>query len=148
MQKFLTAITRNGLSRPMKQLVKSTSLQGRLLDYGCGKGFDARKLGIERYDPFYYPKKPKGRFDTITCIYVLNTIPEEKERLAVLDHVFRLLRKGGAAYFAVRRDIENLNGWTSRGTWQGFVKLDLPTHYRCRTFEIYVMRRTYDNPNR
>jgi hypothetical protein len=49
-------------------------LRGKMLDYGCGRGFDAEYYGMDKYDPHYAPEFPKIKFDTITCNYVLNVV--------------------------------------------------------------------------
>ena len=46
---YKTAKSRQTLSVPMRYL--RLCLNGRLLDYGCGKGSDADALGMEKYDP-------------------------------------------------------------------------------------------------
>ncbi len=56
------------------------------------------------------------RWNTITCIYVLNVLPPV-EQVAVVDAVLALLEPGGRAYFAVRRDVRR-GGQKGRGVWQ------------------------------
>jgi SAM-dependent methyltransferase len=96
----------------------------RILDYGCGKGTDADHFDYEKYDLYYFPEKPEGKFDAIVCNYVLCVV-EEKDQQAIIDDVMSMLNPGGWAYFTVRRDKKNLNGWTSRGTFQRYVELDM-----------------------
>ena len=112
-------------------------LQGRVLDYGCGRGFDADQLDLEKYDPHWFPKEPEGLFDTITCIYVLNVVSEETQTW-IIENVSKLLTPGGHAYFAVRRDLPR-EGEEGRGTWQQFVLLDLPLLTQKSTFAIYKL---------
>ena len=135
---------RSNLSRPARFLKSSGLLQGNLLDYGCGHGDDAEALGADKYDPHYFPKKPRRKYDTITCFYVLNTLPNKKERIAVIDNVRRLLKKNGTAYFAIRANREELTGWTSKGTWQGYVpkELQLAGVPVCinKEYEIYAIK--------
>jgi hypothetical protein len=120
-----TAITRKALSAPMRYLKGQARLFGRMLDYGAGKGFDADALGMDKYDPKFFPvivnQMIKG-YDVVTSNYVLNVIEDPKERKKVEDFIIWMLRPGGDAYIAVRNDKKNLNGTTSRGTWQGNVK--------------------------
>lgn len=130
-----TARVRSQFSVPMKYICTSGLLKGRCLDYGCGRGSDAAGLGIEKYDPYYYNIKPKGKFDTITCIYVLNVV-SKKEQDEILSKIKRLLNKGGKAYFAVRRDIEK-TGWNQRGTYQRIVKLPFKLLKETSTHAIY-----------
>lgn len=105
----LTAKERDAPSLPVRMLHGRGLLRGAVLDYGCGYGRDvaylrSRGLDAEGYDPHYFPKAPARKFDTIVCFYVLNVLFED-EQTAVLMDVARLLRPGGRAYFAVRRDI-------------------------------------------
>jgi len=100
-----TAITRKSPSLPMKYLAKHKLLTGRMLDYGCGRGFDADHFGMVKYDPNHAPVRPRGKFDTITCNYVLNVVDAETER-KILNDIKSLLREGGTAYVSVRRDID------------------------------------------
>jgi len=123
-QSHKTAIKRNTLSAPSKELVKANVLQGKVLDYGCGKGNDAEFLNAEKYDPHFFPTMPEGKFDTIFCNYVLNVVEKDKEQ-EVIDNILSKLEKNGKAYIAVRRDIIK-EGLTSKGTLQRNVTLDLP----------------------
>ena len=82
MNSHKTAITRTKMSAPVKFLKGQGLLQGRTLDYGCGKGFDADVLQCSKYDPHFSPELPKGKFDTIICNYVLNVIESEVVRLS------------------------------------------------------------------
>jgi len=43
----LTAISRKLPSKPMQILHQKGLLKGALLDYGCGKGFDAKHYSME-----------------------------------------------------------------------------------------------------
>jgi SAM-dependent methyltransferase len=104
-------------------LLKKELIEGRVLDFGCGRGFDADELGFEKYDKHYFPKKPKGKFDTVLCNYVLNVLPYAWQRQRVVEEAFSYLKCGGALFITVRRDKEALKGWTGKGTWQGHVRL-------------------------
>jgi len=143
-----TAISRRALSAPMTKLFVTGLLQGPILDYGCGRGDDADRLSsvhgvtIEKYDPHYFPCYPDGWFKTTTCLYVLNVIPDQDERRRVVsDILHHTLLAGGNAYFAIRRG-RDLKGWTSKGTWQGYVGDELPTYdlsllHRQSDYEIW-----------
>ena len=61
-------------------------------------------FNVEGYDKYYYQNYPIDKFDTITCIYVLNVL-NSIEQSNVLLSVSSLLKHGGKAYFVVRRDI-------------------------------------------
>lgn len=101
-----TAIARKALSAPMSFLQGKGLLSGvRMLDYGCGKGFDADALGMEKYDLNFVPRMPKGKYRTVTCIYVLNVVEDPEERRRVEDRIIQLLAPGGRAFIAVRDDI-------------------------------------------
>ncbi|WP_448266118.1 bifunctional class I SAM-dependent methyltransferase/HIT family protein [Nostoc sp. DSM 114159] len=106
----LTAIERSYLSFPAQFLLNQNLLQGKILDFGCGFGNDVRILrqkgcDITGYDPYYFPEYPDNKFDTIICFYVLNVLFAE-EQTNVLMEVSHLLKPGGKAYYAVRRDIK------------------------------------------
>jgi SAM-dependent methyltransferase len=109
------------MSAPAKWLLEQGLVKGRVLDYGCGRGFDADALEADRYDPHYQPTMPQGEFDTILCTYVLNVVyPMEAQ--CIIANVMGRLAKGGCAYFTVRRDIE-FDGFTGTGTFQRTVTM-------------------------
>jgi hypothetical protein len=71
----------------------------RLLDYGCGKGFDSEfllQMGFEvtSYDPYFEGKHHKGPADWVLLFYVLNVIEDLAEREYVLLDAYRLAGKG------------------------------------------------------
>jgi len=119
---YRTAISRKTLSTPMRFLQGQARLFGRMLDYGCGKGDDADRLGMDKYDPHFFPEFKGGPYEVVTCNYVLNVRAEPEVRDDVEEKVIGLLVPGGDAYIAVRNDKKLLNGETSRGTWQGWVE--------------------------
>lgn len=136
----LTAIKRKKPSAPVRHLNERGLLTGVVLDYGCGRGFDCDALGCDGYDPHYRPHLDKRKkYDVIVCIYVLNVLPTKKDRDAVLARIRKLLKPDGQAYIAVRNDEKQLRGWTSRGTCQTMVRLDLPVVERNRGFVIYCL---------
>ena len=135
----LTAIVRNKLSAPARWLRDHGQIRGRVLDYGCGRGFDARELKADKYDPFFSHCPPHGKYDTILCTYVLNVIPNEAERSRILNRIKDLLNKGGHAYISVRRDTKKLKGWTKWGTWQGLIALPLEIVEENSNFIIYEL---------
>lgn len=141
---YLTAVTRTTHSVPVRWLKQNGLLVGRILDYGCGRGFDTIQLcedgyECEAYDTHYQPIMPAGLFDTIICIYVINVL-ETHDQLAVQRDVESRLKLGGHAYFAVRRDIQK-PGWRehsfNRFTYQENAVMDLPIIYRTHKFVVY-----------
>lgn len=141
-----TAIARKALSAPVRLLKEKGLLVGRVLDFGCGKGFDADELGFEKYDPYHHPVRPKNLFDTVVCIYVLNVLPPD-DRADVVRQIRAYLKKSGVAYIAVRRDIKK-QGITSKGTLQWNAALTPNKHgadtlvHRKGKFRIYKITRT------
>jgi diadenosine tetraphosphate (Ap4A) HIT family hydrolase len=99
------------------------------------QGFD-----ITGYDPYYFPEYPKERFDTIICFYVLNVLFAE-EQANVLMEVASLLKPGGKAYYAVRRDLKR-EGFREhyvhkKNTYQCLVQLPFKSTYLDEYCEIY-----------
>jgi 2-polyprenyl-3-methyl-5-hydroxy-6-metoxy-1,4-benzoquinol methylase len=137
----LTALTRKKMSQPMAFLVDNDFFKARrneILDYGCGKGFDANVMQFEKYDPFYFPQDLTGKaFKIITCNFVLNVIEDEDERAFVLLRIQHFLEEGGVAYITVRGDKKKLNGTTSKGTWQGLIELNLPVEKKTASWVMY-----------
>lgn len=134
----LTAITRSKISVPMRYLTKLNLIKGNALDYGCGKGFDAESLGLDKYDPYFFPEKPSKKYDTIVCNYVLNVIEGGEKRMDVAFAIYDLLEEGGKAYITVRRDVKK-EGLTKRGTYQINAELPLPILKETSTYCTYIM---------
>jgi SAM-dependent methyltransferase len=135
-----TAISRKAgsVSAPYKYLASKDLIQGRVLDYGCGKGLDADKLSIEKFDPHYFPQKPTGQYDTIICNYVLNVVKPKRGR-EVLAKIKRLLKPGGVAYITVRADVKE-DGFRKGGTYQRDVKLKLPLVKKTGWYRMYKLQ--------
>ena len=145
----LTAIKRSRLSAPARYLLKHDLLKGRILDFGCGLGFDTDELrrqghDITGHDCYYRPKYPEGEFDTIMCIYVLNVLEPyaQAEVMADIDH---LLAPHGTAYFAVRRDLTKegfrFHPIYRKYTYQCNVRLPYPSLVCNSGFELYLYKR-------
>jgi len=141
----LTAIERIYLSFPARFLLDKNLFQGAILDFGCGLGNDVKLLqqkgfDITGYDPYYFPNYPTKKFDTIICFYVLNVLfPEEQAN--VMMEVSHLLKPGGKAYYAVRRDIKK-EGFREhyvhkKPTYQCIVKLPFKSIHLDESCEIY-----------
>lgn len=136
---YKTAIARKAPSAPMRQLKASGRLVGRMMDYGSGRGFDAKWYGMDSYDPHYQPIMPDGLYDTITCNFVLNVIESVGEREAIVEDIKSRLSNTGRAYITVRTDKSGLNGCTTIGTWQGLIVLDAPVVSRGSGFNTYCI---------
>ena len=143
----LTAIKRKSLSLPCRYLTENGKLVGHVLDYGCGRGFDANALGAAKYDPFYFSALRLNNFDTIYCNYVLNVIEDPAERTKVLEDISSLLNTNGVAYISVRNDRAQLNGITAKGTWQGYIELDLPVEKKCAGYVMYRLTKRVKSAN-
>jgi SAM-dependent methyltransferase len=131
---YQTAISRKEPPEPLKWLHDNNYIKGRAFDFGSGRGC---WFGMECYDPYYRPQMPEGKFDTITCIYVLNVVTEE-EQGSIIENIRKILKPNGQAYFAVRRDIPKI-GKQGRGTIQRYVVLDLPTLKENSSYAIYMI---------
>ncbi|AFZ03136.1 bifunctional class I SAM-dependent methyltransferase/HIT family protein [Calothrix sp. PCC 6303] len=141
----LTAIERINLSLPIQFLLENNLLKGEILDFGCGFGNDVKLLQkkgfkINGYDPHYFPDYPENKFDTIVCCYVLNVLFTEQQS-NVLMAISHLLKPGGKAYYAVRRDIKK-EGFREhyvhkKPTYQCIVKLPFKSLKLEENYEIY-----------
>lgn len=144
----LTAMRRNKLSAPVSYLLQNNLIKGLHLDYGCGRGWDADKLHAVKYDPFYFNHDYifKGKYDTITCVFVLNAVVQEVGQ-EILNKIKSILTPEGRAYIVVRRDVEK-DGLTKKGTYQRNVILDLPKVYELnKRFCIYLLTNAPQSPN-
>src|SRR5262249_54470546 len=74
------AIRRGTVSQTARFLDEHRLVRGRVLDYGCGFGFDADHFGWEAYDPHYRQKLPDGAFETIVCNHVANMLTRDNRR--------------------------------------------------------------------
>ncbi len=130
------AIRRQTVSKTAQVLRDQGLLRGRILDYGCGFGFDADHFGWEAFDPHYRQKVPEGLFDTIVCNHVANMLTRSSRRQLYRDVVARLA-PGGKAYLSVSRKIPVGGKLAMRKRIQNYVVLTLPTVYRDDELEIY-----------
>ena len=142
---YLTAIKRTSLSVPTRYLLQHNLLKGRILDFGCGYGFDTDELkrqgyDITGYDYCYRPEYPDGKFDTILCNYVLNVL-EPYAQAEVMMNVTNLLAPTGTAFFAVRRDLTEegfrLHAIHRQYTYQCNVRLPFQSLERNASYELY-----------
>lgn len=142
---YLTAIKRTDISVPTRYLLKHNLLKGRILDYGCGFGFDTDELkrqgyDITGYDYYYRPDYPGEKFDTIICNYVLNVL-EPYAQAEVMMNVTNLLKPQGTAFFAVRRDLKEegfrLHAIHKQYTYQCNVRLPFQSLICNGSYELY-----------
>ena len=120
------ACKREQLSRTAQILSDRKLIAGRVLDYGCGFGFDADQLGWVGYDPYYRQIKPVGKFDTVVCNHVVNVLLR-KTRLQLYKEIRELLSEHGVAYISVPRNVP-VNGKDGlRRRIQNYVVTNLPS---------------------
>lgn len=132
------AIKRSRPSRGAAIITECGLARGRVLDFGCGFGFDAEHFGWEAFDPYYKPSQPQGPFDTIVCISVINAL-SRNNRAKVFARVRELLAADGRAYFAVPRDIPRTGKLGINHSLQNYVVLTLPSIHADDALEIYEM---------
>lgn len=111
---------------------------GKVLDFGCGHGFDADHHGWDSFDPFYRPNKLVSPYDTITCIGVINALTRNN-RAKVIAEIQALLCDGGTAYLAVPRNIPKTGKLGIHHSLQNYVVLTLPSIYCDEELEIYKL---------
>ena len=125
-----TAITRSTLSRPLKDAIKWGWLtpEHRVLDFGCGRGADVNWLreqgyrsdGFDRHAPFGFHATPRGEYDFVAVVYVVNVIDELAERGHIVQAAWSFVRSGGAMLVISRSDseIEQLAGAKGWPAWK------------------------------
>jgi DNA phosphorothioation-associated putative methyltransferase len=116
-----TAISRRKPSRPLKAALKLGAIQGKVLDFGCGKGRDVAELSelgykVVGYDPNFRPAKPRGKFQTVLMTYVVNVLKAKQRNLA-LQAAWGYVKKGGRLIVTARseREIEEA---ATKGAWK------------------------------
>lgn len=134
------AIRRRSVSRAANWLVQANLIQGRVLDYGCGFGFDADSLGWDAFDPYYRSAPLQGEYDTIVCNHVLNMLTRSS-RTQVIASIQQHLQTSGTAWLAVPRNIPCRGKVGLRKRIQNYVILDLPSVWRTDNLEIYKLRK-------
>ena len=115
-----TAMSRKNASRPLRAALHLSAVQGRVLDFGCGKGKDIAELQelgfkVVGYDPNFRPVKPRGRFQTVLMTYVINVL-QVKERNEALQDAWSYVRKGGRFIVTARSEAE-IEQEAKRGNW-------------------------------
>ena len=144
---FRTAISRNSLSVPMRELVNLNifNLTDRCIDIGCGKGQDITFLqyiginivGYDKYNPqFKYNKLLDNTYDLLTCNYVFNVIDlkEHKELLnkikSLSDNIYITVRSDNRAIKSNWKYILEHDYWlTPKGTYQRFYTEEMVYRY-------------------
>ncbi|MBI1247897.1 hypothetical protein GC197_08655 [bacterium] len=134
------AVKRNTVSFGADWLVRLGGAHGRVLDYGCGFGFDADHFGWNAFDPYYRQQIPEGHFDTVICNHVLNMLTRAS-RLAAIEDIRTLLKTRGVAWLIVPRNIPRNGKVAMRKRIQNYVQLSLPSVYEDEKLEIYRMRK-------
>lgn len=144
----LTAKQRDTPSLPVRMLLERRLIQGSVLDYGCGFGWDvdflqSKGFDVQGFDPHYFPALPNQKFDTILCFYVLNVL-FAAEQTPVLMDISRLLKPTGRAYLVVRRDIQQ-DGFRNhyvhkKPVYQCAVTLPFQSIFRNENTEFYEYR--------
>ncbi|WP_321416584.1 methyltransferase domain-containing protein [uncultured Methanomethylovorans sp.] len=136
---YKTAISRSGPSQVAKRLVAYIKRElpelkvDRILDYGCGKGADlvyyenelhCKADGWDPHEPFGFSEYPCGKYDIVTCFFVLNVIPEISERYDIIKKAISYVKDNGFLLIATRsgREIESeasTKGWKTHndGYW-------------------------------
>lgn len=104
--RWRTALSRRSLSMPMRLALEHGIIKPelKLLDFGSGKNYcnDIQHLKELRivaigFDP-YWNRQPNFNYelgklqptDIVSCIYVINVIESEKERVEVLQYCWQL----------------------------------------------------------
>lgn len=143
----LTAIVRKSLPTPVKWILKTQAILGKVLDFGCGKCAHINPPDWDNYDPYYNPNGIKQKqYNTIFCTYVLCTLPKA-DRAKVLTQIESLLEPMlGLAFITVRND-KPKQGWgfSKRNTYQGrATELDKRLHLLHSTsqYRIYILTRS------
>lgn len=127
---------RKVLSKTAQVLIEGNLVRGRVLDYGCGLGFDADQQGWEAYDPYYRPGQPTGPYDTIIVNHVANILTRAS-RGELFRTVNALLAPGGVAFLSVARNIPVSGKPGPRRRIQNYVVLTLPSIFADDEEEIY-----------
>jgi len=141
------AIRRGTVSKTARFLDEHRLLRGRVLDYGCGFGFDADHYGWEAYDPHYRQTLPDGLFDTVVCNHVANMLTRDS-RQELFRALQALLAPQGKAYVSVSRRIPKAGKLALRKRIQNYVVLTLPSLFRDGELEIYRLEAGSDFEDR
>ena len=116
-----TAISRSKPSRPLKAALKLSAVQGRVLDFGCGKGADVAELErlgykVKGYDPHFQAKLPRGRFQTVLMTYVVNVL-QMTARNDAINKAWGYVKPGGRLIVTARTTRE-VDDAAIKGKWR------------------------------
>ena len=96
-QRHKTAMERTELSRPVRQAIRDGVLRSdhRVLDYGCGRGGDVRRLrklghDVVGWDPVHAPGVKPAPAPVVNLGYVINVIEDALEREETLKAAWTL----------------------------------------------------------
>lgn len=133
------AARRQHVSFAAQWLTERRLIQGRVLDYGCGHGYDADHFGWTGFDPYYRQIEVTGCFDTILCNHVLNMLTRAS-RHDVLATIKSLLAPAGNAWLIVPRDLPIEGRVGLRRRIQNHVVFTLPTVLESSQVAIYSLQ--------
>jgi 2-polyprenyl-3-methyl-5-hydroxy-6-metoxy-1,4-benzoquinol methylase len=109
-----TAMRRREASPIARQLVEKGILNdyriASILDYGCGVGIDVHYYrsagfaasGYDQYEPFGWTTEPATDFDLVCCLFVLNVIARQNDRLHLAQRLVSHTKHGGYIVVATR----------------------------------------------
>jgi DNA phosphorothioation-associated putative methyltransferase len=136
-------MSRIELSKPVTQALQDGVIvpTRSVLDYGCGRGDDVRRLreldyNVSGWDPAFAPDEPLQPADVVSLGYVINVIASTAERADTLRKAWQLAQWG--LVVAARLDWQTLGAdtrplndgvITARGTFQKFY-----TQYELKTW--------------
>ena len=120
------AVKRTTPSLAASILVKRKLAVGRVLDFGYGYGFDAETFVWDKYDPYYFPKRPVGPCDTVVCTNGLNAL-SRNNRAKVFGDIQSLLADAGTPHLGVRCDLPVTDKLGMHHSLQNYVALTLPS---------------------
>lgn len=132
--RYKTAIRRTRLSRPVRRAIEDGLVPdgARVLDYGCGRGDDARRLRgrgfkVMAWDPVHRPKGEVGQADVVNLGYVVNVIERPSERDEVLRRAWGFADRLLVVSARLSGEVDQLElrpladgGLTRLGTFQKF----------------------------
>lgn len=141
------SIKHQDAKRVFKALKRLRKFQGKILDFGCGKGlflsflnqqkwdglgvetataranFGRKQYGVKILSEFYDGGKiEKGDFDVITLFHVLEHLDEPKVLLRTLTE--NNLKENGVLAI----EVPLFNSWQSRIAGRNWIQLDPPLH--------------------